>query len=207
MPQYQTGTVDTTNGETIITGHGTLWSANINVGDAFSVRGENAIYSVGAVDSNTQITLTSAYAGSDSTSVNYQITTDFTTNFSFAELWAGDRDYPYHITVGFIRALDSLLGYQFQGLLSKDVSGSSNVTLSATECKNKILEFTGTLTGNIDVIVPSTYYRNYIVYNGTSGAYTLTVKVSGQTGVEVTQGKRMIGYINGTDFVRVTSDT
>ena len=38
------------------------------------------------------------------------------------------------------------------GRLSKSVAGSSNITLTTTEARNQILEFTGTLTGNINVV-------------------------------------------------------
>jgi Asp-tRNA(Asn)/Glu-tRNA(Gln) amidotransferase A subunit family amidase len=39
--------------------------------------------------------------------------------------------------------------------------------------------------------------KPYIIINGSS--YTVTVKVSGQTGVAVPAGKRTVVYNNGTD--------
>lgn len=86
-------------------------------------------------------------------------------------------------------------------ILSKSVAGSSNVTLTAYEQRRKVLVLTGTLTGNIDVIVDTTVW-DWIVYNNTAGAYTLTVKVSGQTGVPIPQGTQSALYCNGTDVVR-----
>ena len=90
------------------------------------------------------------------------------------------------------------------GYLSKDVGGSSNVTLttanaSATaESSNKVLEFTGTLTGNITVFVPQVE-NNYLVYNNTSGSYTLDVAATGGTGTEISQGGYAWVYCDGTN--------
>src|SRR5690348_13016484 len=41
------------------------------------------------------------------------------------------------------------------GRLSKSVAGSSNVTLTTAEARNAIHEYTGVLTGSINVIVPT----------------------------------------------------
>ena len=90
------------------------------------------------------------------------------------------------------------------GYLSKNVGGSSNVTLttanaSATaESSNKVLEFTGTLTGNITVFVPQVE-NNYLVYNNTSGSYTLDVAATGGTGAEISQGGYAWIYCDGTN--------
>jgi len=89
------------------------------------------------------------------------------------------------------------------GRLSKDVSGSSDVTLTTTEARNAILEFTGTLTGSINVIVPS-LNRTYLVYNATSGSFTLTVKTSAGTGVAVNQTDRVWLYCDATNVVATT---
>lgn len=90
--------------------------------------------------------------------------------------------------------VESALG----GYLSKNVAGNVNVTLTAAEWRNKMLRFFGTLTGNISVIVPVTT-RFFLVYNNTSGAFTLTVRTNAGTGVAVTQGSRAILYCDGTD--------
>lgn len=103
------------------------------------------------------------------------------------------------IAVGF-DAFDAAVA----GRLSKSVAGSSNVTLTTTEARNAILEFTGTLTGNINVIVP-TKTRKYLVYNGTAGSFTLTVKTASGTGVAVAQGGRGLLYCDGTNVVSVGS--
>ena len=43
--------------------------------------------------------------------------------------------------------------------------------------------------------------KPFIVYNNTSTAYTLTFKVTGATGFELTQGKTYLCYHNGTDII------
>ena len=84
--------------------------------------------------------------------------------------------------------------------LSKSVVGG--VTLTDAEALNAYHEYTGTLSGNVNVVVPS---RNstYIVYNNTSGAYTLTVKTSGGSGIAVTQGEKAVLYCDGTDVIKI----
>ena len=79
MAQYSTGTVTVTNGSAVVTGSGTSWSGEITVGDIFTVKGSNAWYQVGSVDSNTQVTLTANYAGATASGALYAITRDFTT--------------------------------------------------------------------------------------------------------------------------------
>lgn len=87
-----------------------------------------------------------------------------------------------------------------QTRLVKSVAGSSDVTLTTTEAGNIIQSYTGLLTGNINVIVPTTV-AIYFIYNNTTGAFSLTVKTATGTGVQVTQGKRNIVYCDGTNVV------
>jgi hypothetical protein len=56
------------------------------------------------------------------------------------------------------------------GRLSKSVAGGSDVTLTAAEARNQILEFTGTLTANINVVVPAVP-SGWILYNATAGLH------------------------------------
>ena len=94
------------------------------------------------------------------------------------------------------------------GYLSKSVAGSSDVTLttanaSATaESSNKVIELTGTLTGNITVFIPAKE-NNYIFFNNTAGSYSVTIAATGHTanGVAITQGGHAQVYCDGSaDF-------
>jgi hypothetical protein len=90
---------------------------------------------------------------------------------------------------------------------------SANETLTLTDSNSKQdaralrLNLTGTTGGARDLIVPA-IQKPYLVNNGT--ADIITVKVSGQTGIEVPAGKSMLLYNNGTDvglaFNRVVAD-
>ena len=84
-----------------------------------------------------------------------------------------------------------------------DCAGSSNVTLTEAEARYSQIECSGALTGSIDVIVPAEA-KLYVIRNTTSGAYTLTVKVSGGTGVAVTQGSAFHLACDGTEVYRVS---
>jgi hypothetical protein len=81
---------------------------------------------------------------------------------------------------------------------------SANVTLTLTDtnaaqnARAFRLNLTGTTGGARDLIVPA-IQKPYIVNNGT--ADTITVKVSGQTGIAVPASKTMLVYNNGTDVV------
>jgi len=108
-----------------------------------------------------------------------------------------------------LQVVDAAIG----GYLSKSVAGNSNVTLSqanrdpdvetTNEAANKVIEFTGTLSGNIYVFLPAVE-KEYIFYNNTSGSYTLTVAPTGHAanGVVVTQSSHTVMYNkNGTKMV------
>jgi hypothetical protein len=62
------------------------------------------------------------------------------------------------------------------------------LTLSAVEAARPYLIFTGTLSGNQQVVVPNSY-RNWLVINGcTMNGFTLTVKTAAGTGVAIPAG-------------------
>ena len=94
------------------------------------------------------------------------------------------------------------------GYLSKSVAGSADVTLTTNnadpnaESSNKVIEFTGALTGDIKVFVPAVE-SNYIFFNNTTGSQTLTVAPTGHAsnGVAVVQGAHTIMYNKGDAMV------
>ena len=85
--------------------------------------------------------------------------------------------------------------------------GAGNTDLTFTNAatsdgKNAVLDLTGTITGNRTVTIPASITNKvYVVKNSTSGAFTVTVLVSGQTGITFSatdKGTKLL-YINGTD--------
>jgi len=101
-------------------------------------------------------------------------------------------------------------------ILEQAIGGYSAVTVNATtgatltfsngalsNGKDQVIKLTGTITGNIDVVIPDSVEKTYIIENGTSGAFTVTVKTtsgSGVTWAATDKGTKMV-YSNGTDVV------
>lgn len=84
------------------------------------------------------------------------------------------------------------------GQLTKSVAGGVDVTLTTDEVGYGMLTFTGALTANINVIVPNVY-RQWVVHNRTSGAFTLTIKTAAGNGWTVTQGRQRMLVCNTVD--------
>jgi len=78
-------------------------------------------------------------------------------------------------------------------------SKGSGTTAEAHRFK---LNCTGTLTSNVNVIVPARE-KFYLVNNDTSGAYTVTVKTSGGSGIAVTQGEKAFLWCDATNVVKI----
>lgn len=74
--------------------------------------------------------------------------------------------------------------------VSVDAAGTGTLALTANQCKGRILDITGILTGNRVVTLP--HGGVWLVKNGTTGAFTLTLKNAdngADTGLEVVQGQ------------------
>lgn len=80
---------------------------------------------------------------------------------------------------------------------------TADVTLSAAQARCNAFATTGTLTGNRSVIVPDGPQR-FVVTNGCSGAFTLTVKTASGTGVVIAAGATNEVISDGTNVVAVT---
>jgi hypothetical protein len=101
-------------------------------------------------------------------------------------------------------------------ILEQAIGGYSAITVNATtgatltfsngalsNGKDQVIKLTGTITGNIDVVIPDSVEKTYIVENGTSGAFTVTFKTSSGTGVTwgtTDKGTKMV-YSDGTNVV------
>src|SRR5210317_1924228 len=69
--------------------------------------------------------------------------------------------------------------------------------------KNQVLRLTGTITTNVNVVIPDSIEKTYLVENATSGAFTVTFKTSSGTGVTwstTDKGTKLI-YSDGTNVV------
>lgn len=92
------------------------------------------------------------------------------------------------------------------GMLTKSVAGSADITLSSTEYINNYYVFTGVITGNINVIFPASGTWKIDVFNSTTGAFTLTVKAASGTGIVVATAKKAVLRFDSTNVIRLTAD-
>jgi hypothetical protein len=76
---------------------------------------------------------------------------------------------------------------------------TANVTLTAAEARCDLIVLSGTLTGNRDLIVPNS--GTWTIDDNTSGAFTVTVKTSGGSGVTTTQGSAGVFVADGADVI------
>jgi hypothetical protein len=91
--------------------------------------------------------------------------------------------------------------------LVQNVTGGT-LTLTSAQGANIIQEYTGTLTSNQIVVLPSTV-QLYSLQNATSGAYTLTFKTAavGGSTVVVGQGQTALVVCDGTNVFSTTTNT
>ena len=69
--------------------------------------------------------------------------------------------------------------------------------------KNNVLKLTGTLAGNLNITVPNSIEKTYIVQDSTDHAgNTLTFKTTSGTGVLLCEGNCYILYSDGTNIVK-----
>ena len=82
------------------------------------------------------------------------------------------------------------------------VSNVASYTLTNSNAnqvaRNFVLNITATLTAAGTVNVPAVN-KPYLVFNNSVGGFAVTVKVTGQTGVSIPNGKKAWLYNNGTD--------
>jgi len=139
----------------------------------------------------------------------------FTSRLKLEKQASGENSGNWGNLVNYVfnRLDSSIKGYQ-----SVSVAGSSNVTLTSNnstsntddsstddQVHNAILEFTGTLTGDIHVFTDAVETK-YTVFNNTSGAYTLTFAPTGGSGVVLKQGAKTLVYTDGTTMIDIMAD-
>lgn len=132
----------------------------------------------------------------------------YSSNLKLELMGTGDQSGTWGDTTN--TNLGTLLEQAIVGYSTQLITNGADTVLtisngSSSVARNYILELTGALTGNRNLIVPA-IQKSYIIYNNTSGGFAVTVKVSGQTGVTISNGKKAIVYNNGTDVIEVVND-
>lgn len=100
-----------------------------------------------------------------------------------------------YFTIGYGK--DAVFAFDYTSIA---VGGTGNYTLAGSELNRIAYDFTGVLTGDRNIITPTTV-QQYWVTNNTSGAYDLTVKTLAGSGYTIAQGQSAILYCNGTNIV------
>ena len=105
---------------------------------------------------------------------------------------------------------------QMQGYVNKSIAGGAQTTAlliadgstTSSDARNLIIELSGTITGNQIVTVPDSIEKSYIVYNNTSGAFTVEFKTASGTGptFSTTDKGVKILYSNGTNIIDVNAN-
>ena len=105
---------------------------------------------------------------------------------------------------------------QIQGYVNKSIAGAAQTTAlliadgstSSSDARNLIIELSGTITGNQIVTVPDSIEKSYIVYNNTSGDFTVEFKTASGTGptfATTDKGVKIL-YSNGTNIIDVNAN-
>ena len=92
-------------------------------------------------------------------------------------------------------------GYDAVGITSGATLTFSNGALS--NGKNAVLKLTGTIGGAVNVTIPDSIEKTFVVDNATTGAHTVTFKTTSGTGVTwaaADKGTKMV-YSDGTNVV------
>jgi len=145
MSQYKTGTATVTNGSATVTGSGTLWLANVTAGDSFTVAGDGVMYYVASVDSDTQITLSVAYAGTTASGVVYAIGTGFTVPDSFPEMSQGDIETATIFTRAMRKIQSKFSGIAINTTAEIEQAVSDKADQATTYTETEVDELTGSL--------------------------------------------------------------
>ena len=95
----------------------------------------------------------------------------------------------------------AIAGYETVGITTGATLTFTNGAVS--NGKNQVLKLIGTIAGAVNVVVPDTLTKAYVIDNATSGAHAVTVKTSSGTGVTwaaADKGTKMV-YSDGTNVV------
>jgi hypothetical protein len=105
-------------------------------------------------------------------------------------------------------------------ILEQAIGGYTGVALNATlvatlvfsngvlsNGKNQIIKLTGTLAANVNVVVPDSIEKTYIIHDGCDHAgYTLTFKTSSGSGVDLCEGHKYVLYSDGTNIEKASEE-
>jgi hypothetical protein len=129
----------------------------------------------------------------------------YSTNLRIELIGTGEQSGTWGTTTN--TNLGSLIEEAVAGYATQAVTDGAATVLtipngSSSTGRHYVIEFTGTLTAARTVEVPAVD-KPYTFFNNTAGGFSVTVKVSGQTGVTIAAGKKAVVYTNSTDVIEV----
>jgi hypothetical protein len=130
----------------------------------------------------------------------------YSTNLGIELMGTGDQSGTWGTTTN--TNLGTLLeqaiaGYSTQAVTDSGVATALTITDGASSTgRNAVIFLTGALTAARVVEVPAKT-KQYVFKNSTTGGFAVTVKVTGQTGVSIANGKIAFMFCNGTDTVEI----
>jgi hypothetical protein len=100
------------------------------------------------------------------------------------------------------------------GYQEVSIAGGAQTTALAmsdgalSNARNAVIKLTGTITGNQIVTVPNSIEKTWIVYNGTTGAFTVEFKTASGTGSTFSTTDKGIKYLysDGTNIIDINSN-
>ena len=73
--------------------------------------------------------------------------------------------------------------------------------------KDQVIKLTGTLAANVNVVVPDSIEKTYIIHDGCDHAgYTLTFKTATGTGIDLCEGHKYVLYSDGTNIEKASEE-
>ena len=133
----------------------------------------------------------------------------YSTNLAIELIGSGEQAGTWGTTTN--TNLGTLIEQAISGIVTQAITDGADTVITIPNgatgvARNMVIECTGALTGARNLIVPANK-KLYFIYNNTTGSQAVTVKVSGQTGVSVPNGAKVILMMNsaGTDIVSATN--
>ena len=73
--------------------------------------------------------------------------------------------------------------------------------------KDQVIKLTGTLAANVNVVVPDSIEKTYIIHDGCDHAgFTLTFKTTSGSGVDLCEGHKYVLYSDGTNIEKASEE-
>ena len=128
----------------------------------------------------------------------------YSTNLALELIGTGEQSGTWGTTTN--TNLGTLLEQAISGYVTQAITDGSGANTTITipngatgVARNMFIEMTGALTFSTTSLIVPANKKLYFIYNNTTGGYVVTVKVSGQTGVVVPNGYKMLLVCDGTD--------